>query len=229
MELRHHPIVSAETAPHAGSAAPFLSREQILQATSRCLREHGYDNTTIRRIAGMLDCAVGSIYRYYTDKRDLLSAVTQDRLEPVAMLAATPGSFEASLRLYHEAVTQTPEMYRLMFWLAYLEPSSTGDRLPPVVRRIIDAWAVQLGGQTAAQRTWAVLHGMLLQGLSLDVIHPLINAVPPAPRMELPRVVVTMQDPPRRAAAPAEPVAATEPTETQPVAATDRTDDVCLL
>ncbi|MCE9590278.1 MAG: TetR/AcrR family transcriptional regulator [Planctomycetes bacterium] len=232
-EVRPH---NNSTAP-ANTATPFLSREQILQATSRCLREHGYDNTTIRRIASILDCAVGSIYRYYTDKRDLLSAVTQDRLEPVAALAGTTGSFEASVRLYHDLVSQTPEMYRLMFWLSYLDQSPTADRLPPVVRRVIDGWATQLGGITAARHAWATLHGLLLQGQTLDVISAALRDTLPAPsaarRPELPRIVVTMQEPP--APRPAPEPQADKPVFAEPVhaaslvPAAETADDVCLL
>ena len=51
-----------------------LSRGQILDATETCLAELGYDGTTIRAIAKRLDCAVGTIYRYFRDKRSLLTA-----------------------------------------------------------------------------------------------------------------------------------------------------------
>jgi len=229
--MRPQTLSSAAQGHSAPVASPFLSREQILQATSRCLREHGYDNTTIRRIASILDCAVGSIYRYYTDKRDLLIAVTQDRLEPVAVLAGTPGSFSASVKLYHDLVKQTPEMYRLMFWLAYLSPTSQteADRLPGVIRRILDGWAGQLGGYAVAQQKWAVLHGMILQSMPLETILPAVVELEalstPVPRAELPRVVVTMQDPPplRRA------VTAQAVVVPPPVVQPESHEDVCLL
>src|SRR5690349_21722567 len=93
-----------------------LSREQILAATSRCLYQEGYDATTIRKIASLLNCAVGSIYRYFRDKHELLSIVTQQALEPVAAAIESGQDQEQALRLYHQIVTQSPETYRLMFW-----------------------------------------------------------------------------------------------------------------
>ena len=63
------PIIDA---PTDGRTPTHLSRDQILDATGRCLASRGYDATTIRTIAGVLDCAVGSIYRYFRDKRELL-------------------------------------------------------------------------------------------------------------------------------------------------------------
>src|SRR5690606_26188179 len=106
------------------TGAPQLSREQIMQATMASLTEEGYDATTIRKIAGRLDCAVGSIYRYYKDKQELLSLVTQQVLAPVVIALDAGESFHHSVAHYHRIVTQHPETYRLMFWLACHDPQS---------------------------------------------------------------------------------------------------------
>ncbi len=60
---------AAAPAPSSSSPSSPLSQDGILDATEACLQEHGYDGTTIRRIAGRLECAVGTIYRHFTDKR----------------------------------------------------------------------------------------------------------------------------------------------------------------
>lgn len=153
-----------------------LSREQILRVTARSLLEHGYDATTIRRIASMLDCAVGSIYRYFRDKRALLSAVTQQSLEPVADLVEAGGAgddgaagvFEESVRQYYQRAVAAPEVYRLMFWLACVgkvSPNSPdAQRLPRVVRRVIEGWSRLLGSPERAVRCWSLLHGAIMLG-----------------------------------------------------------------
>src|SRR5262245_60037966 len=133
-------------------AATQLSRQQIMDATSRCLREEGYDATTIRRIASRLGCAVGSIYRYFQDKRDLLDAVAQASLEPAATLIAAGGSVEDSAMLYHELAGRDPALHRLMFWITAVGPTgesgtSQPERVPPVpgvVRRIVAGWSRRL-------------------------------------------------------------------------------------
>lgn len=144
-----------------------LSHDQILAATERCLRDHGYDATTIRRIAKSLDCAVGSIYRYFTDKRELLLAVTQRLIEPVCELLESGASFESSVDLYLELAGKDCQPYRLMFWLSCegMDPGDPGAALPPVVRRIIDAWAIKLGDALLAQRCWSMVHGAVIAGL----------------------------------------------------------------
>lgn len=146
-----------------------LSRAQILHATAICLAEEGYDGTTIRRIAKQLNCAVGSIYRYFDDKRSLLDAVTQARFEPVAQVAEV--SAERSAALYAHAAADEPQQYRLMFWLASVgKPNGevatrvVTPGVPPVVAKIIDAWAEKMGDRRKAERFWSHLHGRIMLG-----------------------------------------------------------------
>lgn len=165
--------VMDDTAPLNPSA---LSRQQILDATARCLREDGYDACTIRRIAGRLDCAVGSIYRYYRDKRDLLYTVAQAALEPAAALVEAGGSVEVSARLYYDLVAAEPSLYPLMFWLAAVGEGTSAaqaphalagtDALPRVVRRIITGWSHRLGDGDLATRCWLMVHGCVTLGVS---------------------------------------------------------------
>ncbi len=139
-----------------------LSRTQILHATAICLAECGYDGTTIRRIARELGCAVGSIYRYFDDKRSLLDAVTQARFEPVAQVAEV--SAERSASLYAHVAADEPQQYRLMFWLASVGDHHEVPGVPAVIQRIIEAWALQMGDRRKAERFWSQLHGRIMLG-----------------------------------------------------------------
>ncbi|MEX2216859.1 MAG: TetR/AcrR family transcriptional regulator [Phycisphaeraceae bacterium] len=103
-----------------------LSREQIMSVTSRVLREEGYDATTIRRIAGRLDCAVGSIYRYFKDKRNLLIAVAEAALQPAVDHVEAGGSLEDSARIYHQLAAKDAALYQLTFWLAAVSDDGEG-------------------------------------------------------------------------------------------------------
>jgi AcrR family transcriptional regulator len=107
---------SAQQAP-----AQSLSRQQIMSATATILRESGYDATTIRRIARELDCAVGSIYRYFKDKRDLLFEVAQAAIEPATLVIEQGGSVIASAKLYHQLAHGDAALYQLAFWLASVD------------------------------------------------------------------------------------------------------------
>lgn len=170
-----------------------LSRQQILTATSQCLREQGYDGTTVRRIASHLGCAVGSIYRYFRDKQQLLAAVAEQILEPVAAMAERGEPIEQSIRRYHHVAGENHPTYRLMFWLASQEAVARDEpgeawRLPGVVECVIQAWAAALGDRQRARRLWAVLHGMVMihqpLELTMQVLHPLLSGAVAKPAAE---------------------------------------------
>ncbi len=179
------PEVATESAAARPDVAPtHLSREQILRVTAECLIEKGYDATTIRQIASMLRCAVGSIYRYFPDKRTLLSAVTQQILDPVAELVApedgqTPreGDFAQSVTLYIQRAAAAPEVYRLMFWLASVGRCNTTEQpLPDVIGRILAGWDRLLGCSEQSRRYWALVHGGLMLGLDEQRVIPFVKA-----------------------------------------------------
>ncbi len=149
--------------PSSQRAAP-LDRVQILDATEACLNEMGYDGATIRQIAKRLRCAVGSIYRFFPDKRSLLASVTQRRFEPVLSRIDLGEPVADSVALYQSIAQAEPEQYRLMFWLSSIGRTDAGPAVPGIVVRIVEGWSKQLGDPAKAQRVWAMLHGGLMLG-----------------------------------------------------------------
>lgn len=145
-----------------------LDRSQILDATARVLRERGYDGTTIRTIAKQLNCAVGSIYRYFKDKRTLLDAVCQRRFDAVAEHAELRMPLNRTVVMYARTAAEQPEQYRLMYWLNSVGRRQHGEALPAIVRRIVAGWSELLGDQAAAKRLWAQLHGCIMLGLDAE-------------------------------------------------------------
>jgi len=175
-----------------------LSRDLILDTTEHSLSEVGYEATTIRHIAGRLGCAVGSIYRYFQDKRDLLTAAGERVLEPVAAKAEAGVPLAQSVCDYDQVARRHRELYSLMFWLAAAQHAAAngngggggGRATPPeVVQRILDAWSHPAGGPAAARRLWSLLHGAVLLDLpyqALDLELPGESA-PSAPNPSEPR------------------------------------------
>lgn len=157
-----HPLADTLHPPRR-STTTVLDRTRILRATAECLEASGYDGTTIRRIAQRLDCAVGSIYRHYRDKRELLAAVCEARFEPVFDALERDG-LDASVRAYLAVAAANPESYRLMFWLAALERQGKAVALPDAVVRLIASWAAHLGGADAARAGWREVHGRAMLG-----------------------------------------------------------------
>jgi AcrR family transcriptional regulator len=147
-----------------------LSRVQILDATLQCLLDAGYDGTTIRQIARRLDCAVGSIYRYFKDKRDLLGTVTQRQFEPIMRQIEAGETLERTFEHYVRVACREPELYRLMFWVNSVGQTQHGASPPPVIAQLIDSWAAQMDDRDQAQQCWAQLHGYMMLGQSIEQI-----------------------------------------------------------
>ncbi|MFI4860450.1 MAG: TetR/AcrR family transcriptional regulator [Phycisphaerales bacterium JB063] len=185
--------VAGDEPPTPKKPPTCLDESQVLDATARVLRERGYDGATIRAIARQLDCAVGSIYRYFPDKRALLDGVCQRRFASVADHAELRSGVRTSVLMYARVASEQPELYRLMFWLASVGKQQLSEAVPAVVRRVIAGWAESLNDQARAKALWAQLHGFIMLGLT-------------------PEQAVTMLDlpaPSRHAAAPASPAADT--------------------
>ena len=166
------PATATPAAPAPPRTPTHLSREQILEATAACLQELGYDGTTIRRIAKQLDCAVGSIYRYFDDKRALLAAVVQARFEPVLERIEQDAPLDSVADLYIQIATDQPELYRLMFWLACIGRTTHTNTMPRIVCDIVDGWARQTGDRPAVEAFWNQLHGEIMQGRRDERLQP---------------------------------------------------------
>ncbi|QQE11891.1 TetR/AcrR family transcriptional regulator [Planctomycetota bacterium] len=198
--------VNQQTASAAPTKVPAnLSRGQILDATLSCLLESGYDGTTIRKIAKRLDCAVGSIYRYFKDKRELLDAVLQRRFEPVLEQLEVHHTVRPSVSAYVRIAMEEPTLYQLMFWIAS-DPEAKVPQIPGVIGEVIDAWGDRFTQEDFGKVFWAKLHGTILVNSGLDDViaamefpsekHATSSPKPPAPRLT-PVVVQSSPPPPR--------------------------------
>lgn len=49
----------------------------LLEATARCIAQHGLDGTTTPRIAELAGVSVGSLYQYFADKEAMLQALLE--------------------------------------------------------------------------------------------------------------------------------------------------------
>jgi AcrR family transcriptional regulator len=168
-----------------------LDRDRVLDATLACLTQHGYDGTTIRRIAAELGCAVGSIYRYFRDKRDLLVALAAREFSAVERAHLDGAPIDATIALYRRIADEHGPLYRLMFWLAACDPKTPGPAMPSAVSRVIDGWSDTLGDRDRAERMWAQLHGSIMLGRPL----PGAGGQAPAGPRRMPALRVAESDP----------------------------------
>lgn len=66
--------------PPKGSSRRDRSRRELLQTAIDCFSRHGYQGTSIDRIARMAGVTKGAIYYHFRDKADLLAAAVDDRV-----------------------------------------------------------------------------------------------------------------------------------------------------
>ncbi len=192
-----------------------LNRDVILDATEHCLTQAGYDGTTVRTIAKRLGCAVGSIYRHFADKRDLLSAVADRHMQPVATLAAGSADLKAVCHAYLDAARAKPQVYHLLFWLASVRDEPA---VPQAVDQVIASLTERLGSAQHAAVAWSLLHGAATVGGEASLVAQAINALRPTKPTA------------RKRRPDSKPKTATKTAQSNAAHATEGDgDDVCLL
>jgi AcrR family transcriptional regulator len=112
------------TVPETGARARGKARKlaKIRRAARELFIEKGYDHTTTRAIACRAGVALGTLFTYAADKRDLLFLIFNDELEDVAAraFAGVPDnvSFADQLvgifRAFYIFFTQQPDLARFM-------------------------------------------------------------------------------------------------------------------
>jgi TetR/AcrR family transcriptional repressor of mexJK operon len=97
---------------------PFLPKQERAQAKRNALiesgyalfQEKGYEQTTAKEIAAHAGVATGTFYRYFSDKRQLLMSLLEDKIETflppeISWLASNPvASLASSLEFHYDRI-----------------------------------------------------------------------------------------------------------------------------
>jgi AcrR family transcriptional regulator len=75
--------VLAAVEPRLRERRKMERRRRVLEAAREVFLEHGYENATTREIATRAGVAVGTVFVYARDKRDLLMTLVNDDLEAI--------------------------------------------------------------------------------------------------------------------------------------------------
>ncbi len=69
----------------------LVRRRQVLDAAGKCFRQYGFHSTSMDQIAKESGMSVGHIYRYFTNKREIITAIARQNSEEVlAKVSAFP-------------------------------------------------------------------------------------------------------------------------------------------
>lgn len=159
-------------------------RREILQAAREVFVKEGYENVSMRKIAGRIEYSPTTIYLYFKDKSDLLSALSEEmfgRLTRVVdkIMAENSDPVERlakGMRAYVDFGLKNPHDYRVAFMTG--DHSRGPDQAPAAwkvfsfVRNTVEQ-SVAAGRfrpvdiDTASQILWVAVHGIT----SLLIVH----------------------------------------------------------
>ncbi len=71
-------------------------KHRILTVARRMFAEHGYDRSTMRRIAAEAGVTAGTLFKYVSDKRDLIHLIFNEDMRPLTQTAlASPRTYQS--------------------------------------------------------------------------------------------------------------------------------------
>ena len=110
------------------TASGKLSRELILEAAGRLVKEEGLDGLSMRRLAQELDVWPMSVYRYFQDKDALLDALADEAVAGVQMPSARQWRrrIEALVTGIRSALDASPQGLRQRIGAPGMTPTMTG-------------------------------------------------------------------------------------------------------
>lgn len=132
------------------------TREKILQAALACFEELGYDETTTAAIARRARIAVGTLYGYFADKRDILLEVLDRTLREVADYVVRgldpelweEGDARESVRRLIDAVfharTVSPGIQRII-WERYFKDPAFRAAVEEIEQQVLRALEALMG------------------------------------------------------------------------------------
>jgi AcrR family transcriptional regulator len=146
-------------------ARPDASRRQLVEIAIDCFARHGFQGTSIDRIARAAGLTKGALYYHFRDKEELLLEAVKDRIgeferRVVDGVAASDDAFE-QLRQVVDAcfVTATVSNHRRFIITLMVEALDTNPRLSEQFRKVLRrmrgflAEVVASGQRRGAMRT----------------------------------------------------------------------------
>jgi len=158
-------------------------RTEILEAAKQLFVEHGYNATTIRRIAGRVGISSTALYVYFPDKNAILAEICDatfesliGELDEVLRRSSDPlHALQESLEGYIRFGLNHPNEYELVFVSRRTEelecPEAENEKLgmqafqrfSECVEAAVNAGQTQdADTQRLAQQLWAAIHGLVV-------------------------------------------------------------------
>jgi AcrR family transcriptional regulator len=147
------------------------TRARLLRAAREAFAELGYPDTRVADIAGRAGTSHGTFYTYFTDKKDVLIALTEDTARSLYGMAVAPLTDDPATRTPQDAVRFRMraflDAYRAdsRFVRAWMQAAALHPDVDEVRRRIQDSLADTLAGIMARDRE----RGLIAAEVDVDV------------------------------------------------------------
>ncbi len=168
-----------------------MMKESILSAAGDLFQEHGYEQTTLRKIAQSIDYNPATIYNYYKNKEELFFALQENAFQQFYKefidLHDSKLKAEQKLRKMGEAyirfAVENPLHYELMFIMR--KPMNAAEELDPewkigaqvfellkvIIQQCIEEGSLKFSNvESGAFMIWSQVHG-LVSLLIMDRMH----------------------------------------------------------
>lgn len=156
-------------------------RQALVQETVRTIQSGGVDEVTLRAIGANLGVSRTALYRHFSDKQALLTAVGREgfRMLRLALTAAWEqhrggrAGFEAMFAAYVGFAVEHPSHYRVMFG-RFVESCSSDEEFVreagAAFQVLVDALVAQQRAglvrrddpETQARFVWSLVHGIAM-------------------------------------------------------------------
>lgn len=132
------------------------TRQALLASGLHLFQTKGYARTSPKEVAAHAGAAVGSFYRYFTDKRQLLLEIVQDHLDEQFPAEPQKPSGQTGAQMIEEILTHTAEPWPLtqeLKSLARHDPEAT-ELVAQAQERVLVRLMVRLGHHASLGRIW---------------------------------------------------------------------------
>lgn len=124
-------------------------RRQVLEAASRCFRVHGFHACSMAQISADAGMSVGHIYRYFTGKEQIISAIVREDVEDLTdqvaeLIARGPDLRTALIELAYIGVWKIADPEHVALMLEIFAEASRNPAIGELVRQANEKISGQL-------------------------------------------------------------------------------------
>ncbi len=156
--------------PKFRRAPPAIRRESLIEATLQCLRDHGHDGVSVRRISAAAGVSVGLINHHFPGKASLVAAAYESLSD----------SLLESIREHALGAGNEPRARLRQFFVAWFAP----DKIDP---QLFQVWLVfwsMVAHSVEMQRVHARTNATYR--VALEVLLGELHALPGVPAFNVP-------------------------------------------